>query len=158
MKLRGIVAEAAILPRLAATSRDEALAALMGGLVDAGIVRPERREEFLKAVIARERKGSTGVGQGVAIPHVKTPHAKSISAAIGVSAAGLDFSALDRQPVHIVFLVISPVDRPEEHIDAMHLIVTTLGQAQFRRFLRQASTVQDVVTLLEEADSNQPVR
>jgi len=158
MKLRQIVAEAAILPRLTATSRDEALAALMDGLVGAGVVRPERRDEFLKAVIARERKGSTGVGQGVAIPHVKTAHAKTISAAIGVSAAGLDFASLDRQPVHIVFLVISPEDRPEEHIDAMHLIVTTLGQAQFRRFLRQASSPQDVLTLLEEADANHPVR
>lgn len=158
MKLREIVAEAAIVPRLEGTTRDAAIAALMDALVVAGGVPAERRDEFLKAVIAREKQGSTGVGQNVAIPHVKTAHVRSITAAIGVSANGLDFASLDRQPVHIIFLVISPIDRPEEHIDAMHLIVTTLGQAQFRRFLRQASTIQDVVTLLEEADANQPVR
>lgn len=158
MKLRQLVADAAIIPRLAAATRDEAIAALMDGLVASGAVKPDRRDEYLKAVIQREKKGSTGVGQGVAIPHMKSPHASSISVAVGVSAAGLDFAALDRQPVYIVFLVVSPEHKPEEHIDAMHLIVTTLGQPQFRRFLRQATSIQDVVTLLEEADANQPVR
>jgi PTS system nitrogen regulatory IIA component len=158
MKLREIVVERAIVPRLESTSRDEIIAALVDALVVGGAVKPEQRDEFVKAVIKREKRGSTGVGQGVAIPHVKSPGATSISVAIGVSPTGVDFAALDRQPVYIVFLVVSPEERPEEHIDAMHLIVTTLGQQQFRRFLRQATSVQDVLTLLEEADASQSIR
>lgn len=158
MKLREIVVEKAIVPRLSAETRDDAIAELLDGIVTAGAVKAELRDEFLKAVIKREKRGSTGVGQGVAIPHVKSTEITSITVAIGVSAAGLDFNALDRQPVHLVFLVLSPEERPEEHLDAMQVIFTTLGQPQFRRFLRQATTIGEVVTLLEEADASKSVR
>ena len=80
---------------------------------------------------------------------------KSIAVAIAVSKSGVDFNALDRQPVHSIFLLLSPEDRPEEHLDAMEAIFGNLSRDQFRRFLRQAQTVDDVVTLLEEADAKQ---
>ncbi|HMN97195.1 MAG TPA: PTS sugar transporter subunit IIA [Phycisphaerales bacterium] len=158
MKLRAIVVEKAIIPRLAAGTRDEAIAELLDAIVAAGAIDAGLRDEYLKAVIKREKRGSTGVGQGVAIPHVKAPGLASLAVAVGVSDPGLDFNALDRQPVHLVFLVLSPEERPEEHLDAMQVIFTTLGQPQFRRFLRQATSIADVVTLLEEADASHPVR
>ena len=71
MKLLDIVVEEAILPRLAATERDDAIAEIMDALVGAGAVSPELRDEFLKSIVKRERKGSTGFGHGVAVPHVK---------------------------------------------------------------------------------------
>jgi PTS system fructose-specific IIA component/PTS system nitrogen regulatory IIA component len=71
---------------------------------------------------------------------------------------GIDFNSLDRQPVHSIFLLLSPEDRPEDHLNAMEALFGQLGQDRFRRFLRQAKGVDDVVTLLEEADAGAPAR
>src|SRR5262245_54774632 len=101
MKLRDIVVEKAILPQLKATNRDDAVSELLDGLVLAGAIRPELVEEFRAAIIKREKRGSTGVGHGVAIPHVKSDRVAKLVVAVGVSHAGVEFAALDKQPVHI---------------------------------------------------------
>jgi mannitol/fructose-specific phosphotransferase system IIA component (Ntr-type) len=124
----------------------------------AGAFKPALKAEFLKAVAKREKKGSTGFGHGVAVPHVKTVEVTRCVAAIGLHGAGIDFNALDRQPVHAVFLLLSPEEQPEAHLDAMESLFGTLSQENFRKFLKQARSVADVVTLLEEADANPPAR
>ena len=78
-----------------------------------------------------------------------------MSVAIGLSQTGVDFNALDRQPVFSVFLLLSPIDRPEEHLQAMEAIFKQLSKETFRRQLRQATSIEDVKTLLMEADSKQ---
>ena len=158
MKLRELVVENAIIPELQATRRDDAIAELIDALVESKAIDGELRDEFVKAVISRERKGSTGFGHGVAVPHVKSAKIDKISVAIGISNDGIEFNALDKQPVYALFLLLSPEDRPEEHLDAMEAIFGNLSQEQFRRFLRQASTVEEVVTLLDEADTSSQVR
>lgn len=158
MKLREIVVEKAILPQLSATTRDEVIEELIDALVEAGAIKAANRDEFVKSVIKREKRGSTGFGHGVAVPHAKSPLVEQITVAVGVSHPGVEFNALDRQPVHSVFLLLSPEDRPEEHLDAMEAIFGNLSNEQFRRFLRQATTVEHVLTLLSEADAGQPVR
>jgi fructose-specific phosphotransferase system IIA component len=158
MKLREIVVEKAIVPNLAATKRDDAIRELLDALVASGKVSAEMRDQFAKAIIARENKGSTGLNHGIAIPHTKTPTVKKPLAAIGVSRAGVDFNSLDKQPVYSIFLLVSPEEKPELHLDAIQAIFSHLSKDQFRRFLRQASTVKDVVTLLDEADAGQVAR
>ena len=78
--------------------------------------------------------------------------------AIGISPSGVEFNALDKQPVYSIFLLLSPEDKPEEHLDAMEAIFGNLSHETFRRFLRQAETVDDVLTLLQEADAKATVR
>jgi mannitol/fructose-specific phosphotransferase system IIA component (Ntr-type) len=78
---------------------------------------------------------------------------KTMAASIGLSDRGVDFNALDKQPVYSIFLLLSPEDRPEEHLHAMEVIFKNLSKDTFRRFLRQAASVDDVRTLLEEADN-----
>lgn len=158
MKLSQIVVRKAILPDLAAAKRNDAIKELVDALVAAGTIGPELRDPFAKAVIQREERGSTGFGHGVAVPHVKHGAVKKLAVAIGISRAGIDFNALDRQPVHSIFLLLSPEDRPEDHLDAMEALFGQLGQDRFRRFLRQAKGVEDVITLLEEADAGAPSR
>lgn len=153
MKISSIVVRDAIVPGLKALRRDDAIAELIDALVRAGSVDASKRDEFQKAVIKREKRGSTGIGHGVAVPHVKAADIRSVTVAVGLSERGVEFNALDRQPVHAIFLLVSPEDRPEEHIAAMETIVGCLGKDQFRRFLRQAKGVAEVVTLLEEADA-----
>ena len=155
MKLREIVVEKAIVPSLQGGKRDEVIAELLDALVAADAAPSAHRDVLLKGIIAREKRGSTGFGHGVAVPHVKTAEVPTIRVAVGISEAGIDFGALDKQPVHSVFLLLSPEARPEEHIDAMEAIFGNLSRDQFRRFLRQATTPEDILTLLEEADANQ---
>lgn len=158
MKLREIVVEKAILPDLQASTRDEVIAELVDALVDAGAIDASHRDECIKAVVRREKRGSTGFGRGVAVPHVKDPNLDRMQVAIGISQQGIDFNSLDRMPVHSVFLLLSPEDRPEDHLDAMEAIFTNLQQDTFRRFLQQARNVTDVLTLLEEADEQAAAR
>lgn len=153
MKLRDIVVQKAIVSPLKSTKRDDAIRELVDALAASGAVKPALVDELAKAVIKREKKGSTGFGHGVAAPHVKTPDVQRVHAAVGISTGGLEFQALDKQLVHVVFLLLSPEEKPEEHIDAMECIFGVLTQDKFRRFLRQAKNVAEVWALLEEADS-----
>jgi PTS system fructose-specific IIA component/PTS system nitrogen regulatory IIA component len=153
MKLLDIVIPNAILPDLASAQRDEAIGELVNALVDAGALSPELKDDFIKAIIKREKRGSTGFGHGVAVPHVKHSAISKMAVAVGVSRTGIEFNALDKQPVYSIFLLLSPEDKPEDHLDAMEAIFGNLSQETFRRFLRQASSVEDVMTLLEEADA-----
>jgi len=155
MKLKSIITPKAIVTSLDATERDAVVAELVDALIDSGSADASLREELIAMVLEREQKGSTGFGRGVAVPHVKHPSASSIHAAIGLSQAGVDFNALDRQPVYSIFLLLSPADSPEEHLQAMEVIFKNLSQETFRKFLRQADSADDVLTLLDEADSHQ---
>jgi len=153
MKLLDIVVKESIIPQLKATTRDTAISELIDTLVAAGAVKEDHRDEFVKAVIRRENKGSTGFGHGVAVPHVKHAELKKMFVAVGNSEEGIDFKALDREPVYSIMLLLSPEDQPENHLDAMEAIFGNLSQDTFRRFLRQATCAQDVITLLSEADA-----
>ncbi len=153
MNLCDIVAKDAIIAELSATTRDEVVTELVDALVESGHIPKKQRDPVIQSVLERERKGSTGFGKGVAIPHVKQKGLKEMVAGVGVSRNGIDFNALDGQPVYSVFLLLSPAEDPEQHLRAMEIIFKNLSQDNFRRFLRQASTVEDVWTLLQEADN-----
>ena len=154
MKLTQIVASGAIVPSLKAQHRDDVVKELVAGLVACEAVPAALQGELITRVLDRERRGSTGFGRGVAVPHVKHPGIKKMCAAVGLSQAGIEFNSLDKQPVYSVFLLVSPEDRPEHHLQAMEVIFKNLSKDTFRKFLRQASTLEEVQVLLDEADSN----
>ncbi|MDP7575149.1 MAG: PTS sugar transporter subunit IIA [Phycisphaerales bacterium] len=155
MKLTEIVVQKAISPTLNVRTRDEVIGALMDLLVEAGEVSTDDRDDFVKAVIKRDNRGSTGFGNGVAVPHLKQASVKKVVVAIANVGDGIDFNALDGNPVHSIFLLLSPEDQPELHLEAMEAVFGSLSQETFRRFLRQATTVKEIVTLLKDADSRQ---
>jgi mannitol/fructose-specific phosphotransferase system IIA component (Ntr-type) len=152
MKLKDLVVPGAIVPRLAANERDGVITELIDKLVAAGAADASVKPTLIAKLLDRERKGSTGFGRGVAVPHVKHASITRMSAAIGLSAEGVDFNAFDRQPVYSIFLLLSPEDRPEDHLHAMEAIFKNLSKDTFRRFLRQAGSVEEVVDLLGDAD------
>ena len=153
MRMMQLIAGNVVIPKLKGSQRDEVIAELIDALIAGGSASPKLRDDLLKAVLERERRGSTGFGRGVAVPHVKHKSVKQMAAAVGLSERGIEFNALDKQPVYSVFLLLSPEDRPEEHLQAMEVIFKNLSKDTFRRFLRQAQTVEEVRTLLEEADN-----
>ncbi len=155
LKLTEIVAPGAVLPRLTGAGRDEVIAEMLDAIVASGHAPAPIRDELLARILERERKGSTGFGRGVAVPHVKHPGVSRLSAAVGLSSRGVDFNSLDKQPVYSVFLLVSPEDRPEEHLQAMEVIFKNLSKDTFRRFLRQAGSAEEIRELLEEADGQQ---
>jgi len=154
MKLVDYVCFEALIPKLQAKNRDGAIAELVSALDKAGRIGKANREEIIKAMIKRENEASTGMGKGVAVPHVKHPAVKNVVAAIGQSSAGIDFSSLDKQPVYSVILLVSPVDNPDKHLQAMENVFRHLQQEKFRKFLRQSQTVEDIKDLIEEADED----
>lgn len=152
MKFESFVCFEATIPELAATDRNGAITELVEALAAAGTLSKKSVKTVAAAVIKREAEASTGIGKGVAVPHVKSKVVTRAMAAVGQSSAGLDFAALDEQPVYSVILLISPDDKPEMHLEAMENIFKHLQKEKFRRFLRQCRTPERLHDLLREAD------
>jgi PTS system nitrogen regulatory IIA component len=152
MKLKEFIVAEAIAPELSATTRDEALRELVLSLSRAGALAPTAVEEIVAALIAREEDGSTGFGKGVAVPHVKHAAVRKMAGTIGRAPAGIEFAALDHQPVYTIFLLLSPENQPQQHLQAMNVVFSNLQKDMFRRFLRQSTSRASILELLEEAD------
>ncbi len=152
MKLSDFIVTEATVPELQATDRNGVIREMVNTMAPCIGLSEEEAAAVSKAVIQRENQGSTGFGKGVAVPHVKHPAVKRIAAAIARSSGGVDFAALDRAPVYIVVLLLSPPDNPDQHLASMENIFRHLQRDTFRRFLRQASTKEEIVDLIKEAD------
>jgi len=152
MKLSQIVVKEAVIPELQAQDRDGVIKEMVNKLVEVSHLSGDDTLAVVRALIKREKQGSTGFGKGVAVPHVKHAAAKKLVATIGRSSVGVDFAALDRAPVYVVVLLLSPPDMPDEHLEAMESIFRYLQRDNFRKFLRQAETIEQIAELIEEAD------
>ena len=154
MKFKEFVCFDATVTELQAKDRDGAIEELVSAVASAGKIPAESAKDVAKAVIKRENEASTGMGKGVGVPHVKHEASESVVAAVGHSSTGIDFAALDEQPVYSVILLISPVENPDRHLQAMEHIFRHLQKERFRKFLRQCRTPAAVEDLLREADDN----
>src|SRR5438128_6171237 len=152
MKLKDFILADAIIADLKATDRDAAIRELVTSMAGAGALPADAVDDVVAALIKRETNGSTGFGKGVAVPHVKHARVSKMSGTIGRSAAGIDFAALDHQPVYSVVLLLSPENQPQQHLQAMNIVFTNLQKDMFRRFLRQCDTREKITDLLDEAD------
>ncbi len=155
LKFAQLVAPGAVVASLKSNQRDETIAELLASAIACGAVPAELQNELKSRILDREKKGSTGFGRGVAVPHVKHKGISRMVAAIGLSQRGIEFNALDKQPVHSVVLLMSPEDKPEEHLQAMEVIFKNLSKETFRKMLRQAGSVEDIRQLLTDADNQQ---
>ncbi|MCH8217242.1 MAG: PTS sugar transporter subunit IIA [Planctomycetes bacterium] len=144
----------ASVPNMEVSDRDDAISTLVQALDKEGKLRPGTCDEIIASVIERENEASTGMGRGVAVPHVKHAGAKDIVGSVGQIPAGVDFAALDKQPVFAVILLISPTDAPDKHLQAMENVFKHLQEEKFRRFLRQTNSKEAIEDLLREADDN----
>ncbi len=152
VKLVELVDARAVVAELESQERGSAIRELVRGLAESGAVAADQVENIVKLVLTRERRGTTGIGKGVAVPHAKVPGLSRVAVAVGRSSRGIDFSSLDGEPVFAIFLIVSPEERPEEHLRAVDLIFSHLTQERFRKFLRQASSAAKIYELLKEAD------
>ena len=154
MKLTDIISFETIVPQLTATDRNGAIDELIASLHRAKKLGKADPAALSKAVIKRETEASTGIGKGVAVPHVKHSDITRLVAVVGCSPSGIDFSSLDKQPVYTIFLLMSPIADPDKHLQAMETIFKNLQKDDFRRFLRQAETAQDIIEAIKDADGD----
>jgi len=156
MKLSDFLVREAIVVDLQATGKEEAIREIVRSLHGAGRLAESDLEGVTRAILAREELGSTGIGQGVAVPHTRHPTVDRLVGTVALSRRGVDFAALDGEPVDILFLLISPPNQPGDHLRALENISRHLKDERFVRFLRQAKSRELVVELLDEADQGAP--
>jgi PTS system fructose-specific IIA component/PTS system nitrogen regulatory IIA component len=155
MKLSDFVVRQAVVTDLKAATKEEAIRAMVESLATAGSVKGADREGIIAAILKREELGSTGIGKGVAVPHTKHSSVDKLVATVAISRTGVEFASLDGDQVQILFLLVSPPDRPGDHLRALENISRHLRNDSFCNFLKQATSPQAVIDLLEEADNNQ---
>jgi mannitol/fructose-specific phosphotransferase system IIA component (Ntr-type) len=154
MKLLDFVVRDSIIVDLQAATKEGAVREMVGALNQAGQLADGEVESVIRAILNREELGSTGIGMGVAVPHTRHPTLQRLVGAVALSSKGVDFAALDGEPVNIFFLLVSPQNQPGDHLRALENISRHLKDERFVSFLRQAKTREAVVDVLEEADAN----
>lgn len=155
MKFADFISTKAIRADLNSVDKESVIGELVQSLLDAGEVTPDEKDDIVAAILRREELGSTGIGRGVAVPHTKHPSVQKLVGTVGVSVDGVDFDSLDGERVQLFFLLVSPPDRPGDHLRALENISRQLRDDTFCRFLKQSKTTDDIHQLLEEADNNQ---
>ncbi|MBI3012244.1 MAG: PTS sugar transporter subunit IIA [Elusimicrobia bacterium] len=129
-------------------TKKEALKELVSILAKAHSLK--NSEKILEALLEREELGSTGIGQGIAIPHGKTEHANKIIAALGISKRGIDFNALDGEPVHLFFMLVAPQNSPGTHLKILAKISRLLKDKFFRQALRESKTAEEALKQIQQ--------
>ena len=152
MRMSDFVVRDAIIPELPATNKEGVIREMVEALRAAGQFRGADLEDIIRAILKREFLGSTGIGRGVAIPHTKHNSVERLIGTVALSNKGIAFDSLDGEPVHVFVLLISPQDRPGDHLRALENVSRSLRDDVFVRSLRQARTREEIWRLLEDAD------
>jgi PTS system fructose-specific IIA component/PTS system nitrogen regulatory IIA component len=149
--MTSFVVHEAIVPDLQATTKEGVIREMVDSLRAAGRFRPEDVEEVVKAILKRELLGSTGIGRGVAIPHAKHRSVEKLIGTIAVARNGVGFDALDGEPVYVLVLLVSPQDKPGDHLRALENVSRGLRDDGFVQSLRSATTKDKIWELLTTA-------
>ncbi len=151
MKIDGLLQPEDIIPALAAQTKEQVLLELSAKLEER---HPRlKREVVYPVLMERERLGSTGIGDGVAIPHGKLKQAEGLTLLFGRSAKGVEFDALDSRKVHIFFLLIAPEEAFGIHLKMLGRISRILKDPAVRRALLEAPDVAAIHKIIQEQDS-----
>ncbi|MFH1407170.1 MAG: PTS sugar transporter subunit IIA [Candidatus Omnitrophota bacterium] len=151
MKIMDFLNPKAISADLKATDKESALKELSELLVQAGVLK-ESKDKLVKLLMAREALGSTGIGSGIGIPHGKTNAVKELVAAFGLSRKGVNFDALDGEPVYIFFLLVAPEDSAGPHLKALARISRLLKDKFFRDSLKQCKDDKEILKTITTED------
>ncbi|HTU93144.1 MAG TPA: PTS sugar transporter subunit IIA [Gemmataceae bacterium] len=152
MRMSDFVVREAIVPDLPATNKEGVIRAMVESLRAAGQFRGADLEDIIRAILKREFLGSTGIGRGVAIPHTKHNSVERLVGTVAISQKGIAFDSLDGEPVHVFVLLISPQDRPGDHLRALENVSRSLRDDNFVRALRGATTREEIIALLDRAE------
>ena len=142
----------AISADIKAKDKEGVIRELVDSLVDAGVIVKNKKEDIVKILMTRETLGSTGIGQGIGIPHGKTSYVKSLVAAFGLSKKGIDFESLDGEPTYIFFLLLAPEESAGPHLKALARISRLLKDKYVREILKKAQSEKDIISIINNED------
>ena len=148
MDLGDILTKAQIITDLRATTRWEAIDELINNLVATGKITPEHHDAIAAVVKKRESSMSTGIGFGIGIPHASTDLINEVVGALGRSKNGVNFDALDNQPVNLVMLFLVPQGQFQKHLHTLANIAKLLHKAEFRQALEQAPDADAMLQII----------
>jgi len=150
MDLGDILSKEQIIPDLQAADRWLAIDELINNLVATGKIKPEHREAITAVVRKRETSMSTGIGFGIGIPHASTYLIYEVVGSLGRSKKGVDFNALDNQPVHLVMLFLVPQGQFQKHLHTLANIAKMLHKSEFRQSLEQAPDADTMLAAIRD--------
>ena len=150
--VRNLFPDDVIVQALDAETRDAAIAALLNALAVAGRIPIEREREVYETILQRERVATTAIGQGLAIPHGKSKWADRLGIAVGTSHAGIDFAALDGNPVHAVVLALSPPSATAEHLAVMRALATVAKDPRNVKRLAESRDRRELLAFLDSLE------
>lgn len=153
MNIMTFLDDRAVSVDLKSHQKEDVIRELTELLVKAGSIREKEVGKLVQILLKRESLGSTGIGQGVAIPHGKSDGVSKLIAAFGISRAGVNFDSLDAEPVHIFFLLIAPEDSAGPHLKALARISRLLKDKHFRDSLRTAKDEKTLLKIINEEDA-----
>ena len=150
MELADILTKDQILTDLQAADRWQAIDELINNLVATGKIQPQHRESIAAVVKKRETSMSTGIGFGIGIPHASTDLIPEVVGALGRSKKGINFDALDNQPVNLVMLFLVPQGQCQKHLHTLANIAKILHKAEFRQALEQAPDAEAMLRSIKD--------
>lgn len=152
MKITDILHKDSIIGELASRDKRGVLEELVSVLVEHG--RLANKEKPIQVLLERERMGSTGIGDGIAIPHGKLRDIKGIICSFGRTREGIDFQSIDEKPSHLFFLLFAPENSAGEHLQALARLSRILKDGQLRKRLMEAASEKEIYRLIAEEDEH----
>ena len=154
MPLSQFVVRSAIDPALAGTTREQVVREMVQSLIAAGSLPESDRDDIVKAVLRREALGSTGIGRNIAIPHSRHASVNQLVGTIGVSQIGVPFDSIDGETVNIFILLVSPQDRPADHLRALENVVKTMNDDAIVAALKAAKTADEIWAAIDRTSTH----
>ncbi len=149
MNLGDIFGPEQIIAEMKAANRWEAIDELLTNLINTGKIKPEHRESIAAVVKKRETSMSTGIGFGIGIPHASTDLIAEVMGAFGRSKVGVNFDALDNQPVNLVMLFLVPQGQFQKHLHTLAGIAKALHKKEFRQAIESAADAPGIYTVIK---------
>lgn len=153
MSLVGLLSESLVKVGLESFDKDELFEEMVDLLVQAGAI--EDRKPILQAIREREASMTTGIGKGVGIPHAKNTPVQAVVACVGTSDDGIEYDAIDGEPVHLVFMVVSGQDCPEVNVQTLAAIARIMGLPGAYRRICEAKSPQELLAVLAELEAEE---
>ena len=150
MRISEILNKDLLIPNLQSTNKKGVLEELAAALV--GQRKLDDLDQVVEVLLDREKLGSTGIGDGIAIPHGKVRDLKGVVASFGRSRDGIDFESIDQKPAHLFFLLVAPENSAGVHLKALARISRLLKDPSFRQRLMEAETREDLFRIISEED------
>jgi PTS system fructose-specific IIA component/PTS system nitrogen regulatory IIA component len=147
--MKNFLVRDALVPSLAATTKEGAIRELVVALQRAGYFKPHEVDPVVAEILRREGLGSTGIGRGVAIPHSRHEGLPRLVGTLGLSKAGIPFDSIDGQDVRLVFLLVSRPDQPGPHLHALETIVRVSESDEFINRLAAAASRDEMWDLIQ---------